>query len=243
MSIPKNHPRAQSLKQRELLEKGLEQGIVVKAGLIAFGRGEAFDYLLGEKTNNLSKKAIRASAALLLLSKTPIFSVNGNTACLIPKEIARLSKIGNIGVEVNIFYPPKKRRKLIAKKLLKVGIKALGTNPSKKLKNLSSQRGLVDKFGIWKADTVIVAIEDGDRTTALKKSGKKIIAIDLNPLSRTAQSADITIVDNAIRAIPLITKELIKLKHKNNQELKKIVIDFKNKKNLLDCVKIIKREI
>jgi len=233
MSIPKNHPRAQSLKQRELLEKGLEQGIVAKAGLIAFGRGEAFDYLLGEKTITPAKNAIRASAALILLSNTPVISVNGNTACLASFEIARLSKIGNIGVEVNIFYPPKKRRELIAKKLLKVGIKALGVNPSKKLKNLSSHRGLVDKNGIWIADTVVVAIEDGDRTTALKKSGKKVIAIDLNPLSRTAQSADITIVDNAIRAIPLITKELKKLKHKNNQELKKIVIDFKNKKKYL----------
>ncbi|MDD1707294.1 MAG: phosphopantothenate/pantothenate synthetase family protein, partial [Methanoregulaceae archaeon] len=31
------------------------------------------------------------------------------------------------------------------------------------------------------------------------------IAIDLNPLSRTAQSADLTIVDEVTRALPLIT--------------------------------------
>jgi 4-phosphopantoate--beta-alanine ligase len=35
---------------------------------------------------------------------------------------------------------------------------------------------------------------------------KTVIAIDLNPLSRTAKTASITIVDNVIRAIPNIGK-------------------------------------
>ena len=36
--------------------------------------------------------------------------------------------------------------------------------------------------------------------------GKTVIAIDLNPLSRTARSATLTIVDELTRALPQITK-------------------------------------
>ena len=48
--IPKSHPRAKSLYIRERLVHGFDDGLVAKEGLMAHGRGEAFDYLLGEKT-------------------------------------------------------------------------------------------------------------------------------------------------------------------------------------------------
>ncbi|MBI2597977.1 MAG: DUF137 domain-containing protein, partial [Candidatus Diapherotrites archaeon] len=130
MKIPKNHPRAKSLEQRKQLEEGLKKGITATAGLVAFGRGEAFDYLLGEKTTKTAKKATTAAAAALLLSKKPVISVNGNTAMLAPKEIAWLSKTIDAPIEVNTFYQPKKRRKLIAKYLQEFGIRALGTRPT-----------------------------------------------------------------------------------------------------------------
>ncbi|MEM4954456.1 MAG: hypothetical protein QXE87_03535, partial [Candidatus Methanomethylicaceae archaeon] len=50
LRIPENHPRAKSLKERMKIIEGEEKGIVAKAGLIAHGRGEAFDYLIGETT-------------------------------------------------------------------------------------------------------------------------------------------------------------------------------------------------
>ncbi len=40
---------------------------------------------------------------------------------------------------------------------------------------------------------------------ALVDMGKTVIAIDLNPLSRTARSATLTIVDELTRALPQIT--------------------------------------
>ena len=46
--IPRSHPRYQSLLNREKLVKGFNIGLVAKEGLLAHGRGEAFDYLLGE---------------------------------------------------------------------------------------------------------------------------------------------------------------------------------------------------
>src|SRR5688500_14013700 len=86
-SIPSNHPRAKSLAIRELLVSGFTSGLVVSEGLIAHGRGEAFDYLLGEKTSTYAFDAIKAAASLLLLAERPVISVNGNTAALCPKDV------------------------------------------------------------------------------------------------------------------------------------------------------------
>jgi hypothetical protein len=38
------------------------------------------------------------------------------------------------------------------------------------------------------------------------KNGKTVITIDLNPLSRTARTAQITIVDNLTRCLPLLVQ-------------------------------------
>src|SRR3970040_1532221 len=91
--IPKSHPRAKSLLIREKLVTGFDQGLVAKEGLLAHGRGEAFDYLLGEKTSKTAKLAIRAAAAQILLADLPVISVNGNIAALCPKEIVRPAHI------------------------------------------------------------------------------------------------------------------------------------------------------
>ncbi|MGM0591520.1 MAG: phosphopantothenate/pantothenate synthetase, partial [Halobacteriota archaeon] len=50
VDIPPDHPRYQSLLTRHQIEEGVQRGITSKQGLIAEGRGEAFDYLLGERT-------------------------------------------------------------------------------------------------------------------------------------------------------------------------------------------------
>ena len=42
---------------------------------------------------------------------------------------------------------------------------------------------------------------------------KTVVAIDLNPLSRTARTASVTIVDNVVRAIPNIKRWIKKLKN------------------------------
>src|SRR5574341_1538056 len=87
--IPKSHPRYESLMTRELIVKGVEKGITSIHGLIAQGRGEAFDYLIGEKTTETALQAEKAAAAVLLLAKKPVISVNGNAAALVPVEIIR----------------------------------------------------------------------------------------------------------------------------------------------------------
>jgi len=61
---------------------------------------------------------------------------------------------------------------------------------------------------------------------------KTVIAIDLNPLSRTAKTASITIVDNVIRAIPNIEQWVHKLKDASKDELNAIVDMWDNEKML-----------
>ena len=48
--VPESHPRYESLLTRHRIEAGVEKGITSRQGLIAQGRGEAYDYLLGEQT-------------------------------------------------------------------------------------------------------------------------------------------------------------------------------------------------
>ena len=98
----------------------------------------------------------------------------------------------------------------------------------------------MDHNGIYKADTVFVPLEDGDRTEALVNIGKKVITIDLNPLSRTAKAAQITVVDNIIRAIPEMIIAAKHLKTKDKSTLKKIVEEFDNKSNLAESLRLIR---
>lgn len=242
MSIPEDHPRRMSLLEREALIEGYEKGITAAAGLIAHGRGEAFDYLLGEKTTTQAKRAIRAAAAELLLARNPVISVNGNTAALCPEALVELSNTASAKLEINLFYRSEERARRIEKVLLDKGAKeVLGTAPDKEIEGLSSERRKVSSEGIYKSDVVLVPLEDGDRTEALVKMDKKVIAIDLNPLSRTSQSATISIVDNVTRAIPELTVSVKELKKLKKEELLDIASEFNNKKNLEDVVRHIRR--
>ncbi|HEX2168712.1 MAG TPA: phosphopantothenate/pantothenate synthetase family protein, partial [Nitrososphaera sp.] len=112
---------------------------------------------------------------------------------------------------------------------------------SARIPELQSERRRVDPDGIYSADTVLVPLEDGDRTEALVKMNKAVITIDLNPLSRTSKAANITIVDNIVRAMPSLVQAARKLKDVTS--LKKIVDNFDNRKNLQDTIKIMKGEI
>jgi len=242
--IPKTHPRKKSLDIRHRLVNGFKQGLVAHAGLIAHGRGEAFDYLIGEKTISEARKAEEAAVALLLLAKKPVISVNGNTASLCPREVVQLAKTVNAGIEVNLFYRGRGREKKIAAILKKAGAKkvhGVGVK-TKKIKNLASPRALIDT-ALWESDVVLVPLEDGDRTEALAAMGKKVIAIDLNPLSRTAQKATITIVDNIVRAMPNMIALAERLREEKREKVDRYVTSFNNKRNLAAVERLIRKSL
>lgn len=242
MHIPRSHPRAESLHIRERLVRGYRDGLVVEEGLLAHGRGEMFDYLIGERTSKESHEAIKAASHMLLSAKHPVISVNGNLAALCAKEIVQLARIAGAEIEVNLFYSSSERKKLIAKALKSNGAgKILGLEPkfSQRIPRLDSSRRVVDERGIFIADVVLVPLEDGDRTIALKKFGKKVITFDLNPMSRTAQTADITIVDNVTRGMQLLIKTCKKMKRTG---LKKN-LKFDNRKYLSQSILTIKNNL
>jgi 4-phosphopantoate--beta-alanine ligase len=136
-----------------------------------------------------------------------------------------------------LFYSSEKRKKAISKILRKSGAEEiLGIDKKQftKLKGIDSARRIVDKGGIFCADVVLVPLEDGDRTIALKKAKKRIITFDLNPLSRTAQTADVTIVDNVTRAMKLLISESRKPRKQ---------ITFDNKKNLKSTILEIRKNL
>ena len=234
-SVPPLHPRAESLRIREKLVKGFEAGIVVPEGLAAHGRGEAFDYLLGETTTSQARRAIKAACEMLLSAERPVISVNGNVAALVPDEIVKLSEVTGAKLEVNLFHASGTRERKIAGWLRKHGApEVLGVESkySTSSPEIRSNRRKVDKRGIAAADVVFVPLEDGDRTEALKKLGKCVIAIDLNPMSRTAQASDVTIVDNVVRALPLMIGTSKRLSKSEKTNLHGKVKNFDNRKNI-----------
>jgi 4-phosphopantoate--beta-alanine ligase len=202
--IPVDHPRYHSLVTREHLAECAKKGIVSWEGLTAHGRGEAFDYLLGERTTKSASLAERTAAAMLLAARYPVISVNGNTAALAAGGIAVLQKACSALVEVNLFHRTETRITMIEHLLIEAGVDVF-SGEAERLLPLSHDRAWCRRGGIFSADVVLIPLEDGDRCAALVEMGKKVIAIDLNPLSRTARTATLTIVDELTRALPHIT--------------------------------------
>ena len=235
MKIYPSHPRAQSLKIRERLVWGVKRGITSLAGLTAHGRGEAFDYLLGEKTQLFAKKATQTAAAYLLTAKHPVLSVNGNSAVLCAKEYIQIARLLRCNIEVNLFHFTKRRVENVENYLKKLDSKRVLISDRKQkitIPNITSPRKVMLREGIGRADVVFVPLEDGDRCEVLIAKGKKVITVDLNPLSRTAQKATVTIVDNITRVMPLLYEELRSLQQAKQAKLKRIIDHYDNAKTL-----------
>ena len=130
--------------------------------------------------------------------------MNGNTAALAAHEISALQKACGARVEVNLFHRTEARVNMIENLLREAGVDVF-SGDAEQLLPLSHDRAWCRREGMFSADVVLVPLEDGDRCEALVDMGKTVIAIDLNPLSRTARSATLTIVDELTRALPQIT--------------------------------------
>jgi 4-phosphopantoate--beta-alanine ligase len=241
IEIPADHPRRVSLETREKIIEGLDLHIVAKAGLLAHGRGEAFDYFIGEKTPDIAKQATRAAVAAMLMAEHPVISVNGNICSLVPEELVELSELTGAPLEINLFYYRKEREDAILKALHDAGAtNILGTHnrPSETIPELSSNRRKVDPDGIGKADLVLVPLEDGDRTEALSKVGKFVVTIDLNPMSRTSVYSNVTIVDNVVRCMPLMIEYVKEMKNFPKERLLDIKSQFDNQENIRQSLQI-----
>ncbi|MCJ7572161.1 MAG: phosphopantothenate/pantothenate synthetase [Candidatus Thermoplasmatota archaeon] len=242
--IPKSHPRYESLMTRKKISDAMKKGLVHETGLIAHGRGEAFDYLIGEKTIPAADEAEKIAAASLIIAKNPIISVNGNVVVLTGMECINLSEEIPAKIEVNLFHRTDKRMKLLTSELLNLGAsKVYGLKGDARIPGLDHDRGICDSDGIFSSDVVLVPLEDGDRCQALKNMNKTVIAIDLNPLSRTAKTANITIVDNVTRAIPNIEKWVKILKNEDKNSLEDLISRWDNRKMILEVCAFISKKL
>jgi 4-phosphopantoate--beta-alanine ligase len=240
IDIPPSHPRYASLMSREKIVEGLHTKVVTESGLIAHGRGESLDYFLGEATAAFGQAAARAAAARLLLSRHPVLSVNGNAAALVPEALVELSEVTGALLEVNLFYRTPGREEAVEAALRRAGARTVlgvGGDASATIDELQHARRIVSPRGILIADTVFVPLEDGDRTEALVNLGKTVITVDLNPLSRTARKAHLTIVDNILRALPLMVSEARSLKGKPESELRALADGWNNSAGLAEALR------
>ena len=231
VEIPDSHPRKRSLASRQKIVDGKAKGILADSAMIAHGRGEAFDYLLGEKTTDSARLAIKEAAMRLKRAKNPVISVNGNTVVLAGKELIRVAAVLSCPVEVNLYYRTPERvtkllstlsryKKVVAREQKPEGfdgewiaavesVELLGENPDTQIEGLEGPRALCTLRGIGECDTILVPLEDGDRCEALVRSGKEVIVVDLNPISRSSIGATVTIVDEISRASVILLKEIL----------------------------------
>jgi 4-phosphopantoate--beta-alanine ligase len=210
--------------------------------LTAHGRGEAFDYLLGERTVPEAELAQRAAVEILVVARHPVASVNGNVAALASREVAELAEAVSakrpgrppLRLEANVFHKGEDRVVRIVEALEAAGGRdVLGRVRDARIPALTSHRALCAKEGIFSADAVLVPLEDGDRAEALKAMGKVVVAIDLNPLSRTSRAADVTIVDHLLRALPRMADIARRMDRTPTVGAKATAKAFDNRANLL----------
>ncbi len=248
--VPESHPRYTSLMARKKLTDAAAAGMLADSALIAHGRGEAFDYLLGEVTCEPAREAIAETAARLQAAENCVISVNGNTVALAGPDLIACAAILGCPIEVNIYYRTPERMEALLSALemqrqhaameypeIANGIsnvEILGANPDGRIPNLDGPRANCHSDGILSADTILVPLEDGDRCEALIAMGKTVCVIDLNPLSRTARTATVTIVDELTRCVPI----LIELLRCDGGSFRP---DWDNEKNLQDVVDVMLR--
>lgn len=231
---------------REKIIMGMTEMVVAPAGLIAHGRGEAFDYLLGETSLAFAKEALEAAACALLTAERPVLSVNGNLAALCAGPLVQLAREAGAALEINLFYRTAVREEAIFTLLKDAGaekVLGFGSAASATIPEIGSERRRVDPKGILKSDVVFVPLEDGDRTEALVKMGKTVITVDLNPLSRTARKATITIVDNIVRAMPALVLLVRDLKSESAETLRSRLAAYNNYKILKESVESISERL
>lgn len=224
---------------RERMAAMMDEGIVSTTGLIAHGRGEAFDYLIGETTLPEADRAERAAAALLLQAKRPVITINGNAAALAAKELGNLARATGASVEINLFHRSEERLRKVCDLVEKeTGLKVLGREQDAILEGIASDRARCTSRGLLAADVVLIPLEDGDRAEAMAKAGKKVISIDLNPLSRTTLAAEVAVVDEITRAVPNMVRWADQLRGRP-EEIRGVLSSFHNH----ECLSAVMRRI
>ena len=235
---------------RKRLTEAASRGMLAGSALIAHGRGEAFDYLLGERTSAPGRAAIRETAARLRAASRPVLSLNGNAVALAGADLLACAAALNCPVEINIYYRTPERMDALLAALEEMraeamaahpdlpiaAVEILGAAPDARIPGLDGPRANCHAEGILSADALLVPLEDGDRCEALVGLGKTVCVIDLNPMSRTAKTACVTIVDELTRCVRLLLEDLLSPDLVASE-------NWRNEKNLEDSLQVMLRNL
>ena len=163
-----SHPRYASLLMRHRLEVAAKRGMLADSAMIAHGRGEAFDYLLGEQTTPNAREATAHALNHLESAQRPVLSMNGNVTALACDEMLQLANHLNCPVEVNIFYrTPERMEALLTfieerKRALGVQVPVLGGAPNAAIPGLKGPRAQCHKEGILESDVILCLLYTSD---------------------------------------------------------------------------------
>ena len=211
--VDPSHPRYKSLMIRKKVADAGVKGMLADSAMIAHGRGEAFDYLIGEQTTPSAYEATKEAAARLVRARKPVLSLNGNAIALAGQDFLTIASQLDCPIEINIFYRTPERMGALLGHLkmlntkLGLDVEILGGVPDARIPGLEGPRGACQSNGIFESDTILVPLEDGDRCEALIAMGKEVIVIDLNPLSRSSRRGTVAIIDEVTR----VAKNLIQM--------------------------------
>jgi|GEM_PF-1340059 len=147
-------------------------------------------------------------------------------------ELGDLARACGAPLEVNLFHRSDRRMDLVCDFVEgETGLKVLGRDQDAVLEGIASDRARCTREGLLSADVVLIPLEDGDRAQAMVKAGKRVISIDLNPLSRTSLAAEVAVVDEITRAVPGITAWCSRFRTRP-EEARGVLAAFDNHENL-----------
>lgn len=212
--------------------------MIVKVGLIVYGCGEVFDYLIGERMIELVERVMRVVVVKFFLVEYLVILVNGNVVVFVLKEMIELVKVFNVKFEINFFYCMEERVRIIVEEFRKydLEIEIFGINLMKRIFGFEYECGKVDENGIWKVDVVFVLFEDGDRMEVFVRMGKFVVIVDLNFFLWSVRMVDIMIVDNIVRVYLRMVEFVREMKDYSREEFFKIVGEYDNGKIFSDVL-------
>ncbi len=212
--IPRSHPRYSSLITREKLIEAYEDGILDEGTLIEFGREEAVDYLIGERTIEEAYRSTKVAVAYILLSKNPMIVLDGVCLALSANEIKKICR--SLGLSIYL-GESEVRERLIGR------LKEEEIEPKEYM------------------DTNLLIFHRKNKIFR-DFNGRKIY-FGLNIFSNDLKGVDVVIIDNVIRFFSNIEEIFDKLREKSRRELIKITEDYKNEEIFMETLNFVIKRI
>ncbi|VUT24061.1 MAG: 4-phosphopantoate--beta-alanine ligase [Candidatus Methanolliviera sp. GoM_asphalt] len=214
--IPKSHPRYSSLITREKLIEAYEEGILDEGALIEFGREEAVDYLIGERTIEEAYRSTKVAVSYILLSKNPMIVLDGVCLALSANKIKKICR--SLGLSVYLGEDLSEvRERLIGR------LKAEGIEPKERM------------------DTDLLIFHGKNKI--LKYFNGRKIYFGLNIFSNDLKGVDVIIIDSIIRFFSNIEEIFDKLREKRIRELIEITKDYKKEEIFMETLNFVIKRI